>query len=394
VLNDYLSGRIAAWDQRKASWGGPLFHGRRRPGPDDLVLMSNDYLALGGQWAVVSAQMGALLEHGNGLLMSGVLVTETDPIRALEQRMARFLDVPATLLCQSGWAANVGLIQSIAPPRRPVYIDAAAHASLWAGIQAANAVAMPFAHNDCGHLERLIARNGPGLIAFDTLYSVTGDLCPLADLVRVADRTGCDLIADESHTLGVLGPGGAGLVAALGLAGRVAYRTASLAKAFAGRAGLIACPGPVADFLPFHSPGAIFSSTLLPHDIAGLAAALDLIESGDYLRERLSRSAAILRSGLTGLGYNITPSESQIIPLRPGSESMLCRLQTALDERGVFGAPFAYPAVGHNSTALRLSVHAELTEGDLHRILDACAAVRDEAGISEWKSTRRLTAAC
>jgi CAI-1 autoinducer synthase len=73
---------------------------------------------------------------------------------------------------------------------------------------------------------------------------------------------------------------------------------------------------------------------------------------------------------------------------------MLCRLQTALDARGVFGAPFAFPAVGHNSTALRLSVHAELTDADLHRILDACAAVRDEAGISEWKSTRRLLAAC
>jgi CAI-1 autoinducer synthase len=394
VLSEYLSGQISAWNQRKESWGGPLFHGRRRPGPGDLVLMSNDYLALGGQWDVVSAQVAALLEHGNGLLMSGVLVAETDPIRALEQRMAGFLDAPATLLCQSGWAANVGLIQSVAPPGGPVYVDVAAHASLWAGVQAANAVAMPFAHNDCEHLERLIARNGPGLVAFDTLYSVTGDLCPLADLVRVADRTGCALIADESHTLGVVGPSGAGLVAALGLTGRVAYRTASLAKAFAGRAGLIACSGPVADFLPFHSLGAIFSSTLLPHDIAGLTAALDLIQSGEHLRERLSRNAALLRSGLTELGYNITPSESQIIPLRPGPESMLCRLQTALDARGVFGAPFAFPAVGHNSTALRLSVHAELTDADLHRILDACAAVRDEAGISEWKSTRRLLAAC
>jgi CAI-1 autoinducer synthase len=394
VLSDYLSGRLAAWNQRKAGWGGPLFHGRRQPGPDDLVLMSNDYLALGGQWAVVSAQMAALLEHGNGLLMSGVLVAETDPIRALEQRMAAFLDAPAVLLCQSGWAANVGLIQSVAPPGGPVYVDAAAHASLWAGIQAAGAAAMPFAHNDCEHLERLIARHGPGLIAFDTLYSVTGDLCPLTDLVQVADRSGSALIADESHTLGVLGPDGAGLVAALGLTGRVAYRTASLAKAFAGRAGLIACAAPVADFLPFHSLGAIFSSTLLPHDIAGLAAALDLILAGDHLRERLSSNAAILRTGLTELGYNITPSESQIIPLRPGTENLLCRLQTALDAHGVFGAPFAYPAVGHTSTALRLSVHAELTDADLHRILGACAAVRDEAGVSEWKSTRRQLTAC
>ena len=394
LSDEYLSERIAAWRQRRAGWGGVLFHGRARPGPDDLVLMSNDYLVLGGQWVVVSSQMSALLEHGNGLLMSGVMVGDTDPIREFERRMAGFLDVPATVLCQSGWAANTGLIQSIAPPGQPVYVDAAAHASLWAGIQAASAVAVPFAHNDCTHLERLIARHGPGLIAFDTLYSVTGDLCPLADLAEVAARTGCPLIADESHTLGVLGPAGAGLVAALGLTDRVAYRTASLAKAFAGRAGLIACSAQVADFLPFHSLGAIFSSTLLPHDVAGLSAVLDLIVDGDDRRHRLARAAAVLRAGLTELGYSISPSESQIIPLRPGTEDMLCRLQTALDARGVFGAPFAYPAVGHNSTALRLSVHCELTDSDLDRILEACAAIRDEVGLSGWKSTRRLLTAC
>jgi CAI-1 autoinducer synthase len=355
--------------------------------------MSNDYLALGREWAVVSAQLSALLEHGNGLLMSGVLVGDTDPIRDFERRMAAFLQAPAAIVCQSGWAANVGLVQAIAPSDRPVYVDAAAHASLWAGIQAAGAVPVPFAHNDCAHLERLIARHGPGLVAFDTLYSVTGDRCPLADLVEVATRTGSTLIADESHTLGVLGPGGAGLVVALGLADRVAYRTASLAKAFAGRAGLIACSGQVADFLPFHSLAAVFSSTLLPHDVAGLSAALELILDGDDRRQRLSGNAAVLRAGLAGLGYNITPSESQIIALRPGTEAMLCRLQTALDARGVFGAPFAYPAVGHNSTALRLSVHSELTGDDLDRILDACAAIRDEVGLGDWKSTRRLVTA-
>lgn len=395
MLNDdYLAERVAAWQRRRASWGGPLFHGRARPGPGDLVLMNNDYLMLGGQWAVVSAQLSALLEHGNGLMMSGVLVAETDPIREFERRAAAFLRAPAAMLCQSGWAANTGLIQAVAPPGQPVYLDAAAHASLWAGAQAAGAVAVPFAHNDCTHLERLVARHGPGLIAFDTLYSVTGDLCPLADLAELSARTGCALLADESHTLGVLGPAGAGLVAALGMTGQVAYRTASLAKAFAGRAGLIACSGRVADYLPFHSHGAIFSSTLLPHDVAGLSAALDLVVDGDDRRQRLIRTAAALRDGLTALGYNISPSESQIVPLRPGTEDMLCRVQTALDARGVFGAPFAYPAVGRNSTALRLSAHCELTDDDLDRILDACAAIRDEVGLSQWKSTRRLLTAC
>jgi CAI-1 autoinducer synthase len=390
VLNDgYLAERIAAWDARRTGWGGPLFHGRPEPGPGDLVLMSNDYLGFGHHPRVALAQAQAMLEHGSGLLMSGVLVGDADPMRMLEQRLARFLDAPAVMLCQSGWAANTGLIQTVAPPGRPVYVDAAAHASLWAGCQAAGAGIFPFAHNDTSHLARLVARHGPGLIAVDTLYSVTGDFCPLAVLTELAGATGCELIADESHTLGVVGPRGAGLAAALGLSGRVAYRTASLAKAFAGRAGVIACAAPVAGYVPFHAPSAVFSSTLLPHDIAGLAAVLDLVQRGDERRARLHRIAEELRDGLTTLGYNITPSESQIISLRPGTEDRLCRLQFALDSRGVFGAPFAHPAVALHNSALRLSVHAGLTGDDVARILDACASIRDEVGLASWKSTLR-----
>ncbi|GAA0650867.1 hypothetical protein GCM10010174_88260 [Kutzneria viridogrisea] len=238
------------------------------------------------------------------------------------------------MLCQSGWAANVGLIQAVAAPGSPVYVDVTAHASLLARVHAAEAVARPFAHNDFEHLERTIGKHGPGLIAFDTLYSVTGDLCPLVEYVDLAEWTGCALIADESHALGVLGPSGAGLVAELGL-----------------------------------------------------------ILVADDRRSRRARNALVLRDGLTGLGYNIAPSGSQIIPLQPGSEQALCLLQRLLDAQGVFGAPFVPLAVPANRCAQRLSVHSELTESDLQRVLDACAAVRDEAGLRTWKSTRRLVAA-
>lgn len=195
LTSDYLTERISAWQARRDGRGGSLFHGRPRPGTGDLMLMSNDYLALGRHPAEVRAQVDALREHGNALLMSGVMVGDADPMRDLERRLAAFPGAPAVMPCQSGWAANTGLIQAIAPPAAQVCVDAAAHASLWAGIQAAGALTVPFAHNDCAHLERLIA--------VDTLYSVTGDYCPLADVVG---RTGCELVAGESRTLGVVGP--------------------------------------------------------------------------------------------------------------------------------------------------------------------------------------------
>jgi len=389
----YMSGRYSEWDVRQAGWGGAIYRGRALPGPGDLVLMSNDYLALGSHPDLIEAQVRALRQQGNGLMMSGAFTGDADAHRGAEEQLAHFLRAPATMLCQSGWAANVGLIQAVAPAGSPVYVDATAHASLWAGVQAAEAVPRPFPHNDTEYLERLIGQYGPGLIAFDVLYSVTGDLCPLAELADLAERTGCQLVADESHTLGVLGPQGAGLTVALGLTDRVAFRTASLAKSFAGRAGLIACSRRLAGYLPFHSLGAIFSSTLLPHDLAGLTAALGLIAGADDRRERLARNAEWLREGLTALGYNIAPSQSQIIPLQPGTEELICRFQRLLDAQGVFGAPFIPPSVGRNRCVQRLSVHSELTGAELTRVLDACAAVRDEAGLYDWKSTRRLSAA-
>ncbi|MFJ6695266.1 alpha-hydroxyketone-type quorum-sensing autoinducer synthase [Streptomyces sp. NPDC091272] len=390
----HLQQRLKAWEVRRASWGGPLYRGRASPRSTDITLMSNDYLALGGHPAVIEAQTRSLRAHGNGALMSGTFTGDSDPLRRLEADLAQWLAAPAAVLCQSGWAANVGLIQAVCPPGGAVYVDELAHASLWEGIAAAQAVARPFAHNDTEHLERAIHRYGPGLIAFDTLYSVTGDFCPLPELTAIAARTGSDLIADESHTLGVLGHQGSGLVTSLGLTGKVAYRTASLAKAFAGRAGLVACTEEVAGYLPYHSMGAVFSSTLLPHDVAGLAAALDLLAAADDRRRRLDGHSRQLRDGLAALGYNITPSESQIIPLQPGTEPGLCRLQRALDAQGVFGAAFVPPSVPARRCVQRLSVHSELTAEELDRILAGCAAVREEVGLRDWKSTRRLTAAC
>lgn len=389
----YLAERCARWEARQAGWGAPIFHGRARPGPDDLVLLSNDYLALGGHPQVIAAQTDSLARHGNGPMMPGIYCVETDPVHELEERFATFLGAPATMLCQSGWSANVGLIGAIAAPEEPVYIDVLAHGSLWAGIEAAHATARPFPHHDTEYLELLIRRHGPGLIAVNTLYSVTGDLCPLAEIAEIAEHTGCRLIADESHALGVLGPRGAGLAAELGLSEHVDFRTASLAKAFAGRAGLIACPKPIAGYLPFHAHGAVFSSTLLPHDVAGLAAVLDLVITADERRARLSANAEALRDGLTVLGYDVSPSTSQIIPVQPGGEREIARFQGLLDARGVFGAAFIPPAVARDRCVHRLCVHSELDAADVARLLDACAEVREESGMQAWKSTRRLRAA-
>lgn len=363
-----------------ADWcGANLFRDRPPIGADDINLMSNDYLALAGHPAVTDAQVAALRRGGTGVMMSAIFQTDHDPGRAFEARMAAFWQSEAAILCQSGWAANVGLLECVSGPGSPVYIDKMAHASLWTGILGARAQPVSFPHNDVDALAAAIRRSGPGLILVDTVYSMLGDRCPLRAVVEVAERYGCHVVADESHALGVRGPGGAGLVAELGLGSRVAFRTASLSKAFCGRAGIIGCSRRLAEFFPVTAWSAIFSSSVLPCDVAGLEATLDLVRAGDRRRAALSTAAQRLWYGLTGLGYAVGDrAPGHILTLRTGAEPQLVVLRRAFELRGVFGAPFCPPATSREHTALRLSLHSALTEKHCERILRIAAEVRDE----------------
>jgi CAI-1 autoinducer synthase len=220
-------------------WGGRhILHGRT-PGPGDILVNSNDYLALAGDPRITGAMTAAL--SAQATLASGALLHGDHPQLTFEHELARHLHAPAGILCQSGWDANAGLLQAIAGERTPVYVDYLAHMSLWSGARMAGAPVHPFRHNDLIRLDKAIATHGPGIIAVDSLYSTNGSLAPLAELCDLAGETGCVLVVDESHSLGTHGPNGEGMAAAAGLASRIHFRIASLSKAFAGRAGFIAC---------------------------------------------------------------------------------------------------------------------------------------------------------
>jgi len=189
ALPDWILARMRGhFDERMAKlWGGDhLLHGRS-PGPGALFLNSNDYLCLLGERALVRAQARALLGHEHELLMSAVFQHGDTAQSRVEARLAKLMRAEAGLIAQSGWAANVGLIQCIAGPGVPVYIDMSAHASLWEGITAAGAQAVPFRHNDVDHLCRQLERTGPGIIVVDSVYSTTGSVAPLPALVVAAD---------------------------------------------------------------------------------------------------------------------------------------------------------------------------------------------------------------
>jgi CAI-1 autoinducer synthase len=374
-------------------WGGKFVLHGRPAGPDAVRLDGNDYLSVTGHADIVQAQVSALREDGESVVQSGVFLLDSHPVHAFEKGMAHWVGKQDGFLCQSGYAANIGLLQIIADADTPVYLDSLAHMSLWEGARAANAPAHAFRHNDPAHLERMMARHGPGVVVVDSVYSTTGALCPLLEILDVVERHGAMIVVDESHSLGTHGPSGAGLCAQLGVTHRVHFITASLAKAFAGRAGFFTAPAHMRHYVQISAFPNIFSSSLLPHEVAGLAATLEVIRASDDARCRLHANTRRLRASLAQLGYPIHQGTEQIISLEAGTESAAMQLRDELEARDVIGSIFCAPATSKNRAMVRLTLHASLTEAELQHVEQVAREIAPVVQPWNWPIARRARAA-
>ncbi|AVF72446.1 quorum-sensing autoinducer CAI-1 synthase [Vibrio alginolyticus] len=343
----------------------------KRPPCNAVVLQSNDYLALSHNKEIQSAHRDAISQHDDNVVMSAIFLQDDESKPVFETQLASFVGMPSCLLSQSGWAANVGLLQTICAPNIPVYIDFFAHMSLWEGARIAGAQIHPFMHNNTSHLRKQISRHGSGIIVVDSVYSTIGTIAPLRDIYEIAQEFDCGLVVDESHSLGTHGPQGAGILQGLGLTHKVDFITVSLAKTFAYRAGAILGPEKLAKTLPFVAYPAIFSSTVLPQEIIRLEKTLDVIRKSDDKRDILFERAKSLAVGLKRIGFTIR-SESQIIALECGNERNTERVRDFLEERNVYGAVFCRPATGRNKNIIRFSVNADMTAAEVDHVLTVC----------------------
>ncbi len=370
-------------------WGSKFVLHGRAPGPNAVRLDGNDYLGVTGHPDIVKAQVDAITKSSEFVVQSGVFLLHQHPSRMFEQTLADWVGKEDAFLCQSGYSANVGLLQSIADPQTPVYIDTMAHTSLWEGAHAARAPAHAFRHNDSDHLDRMMSKKGPGVVVVDSVYSTTGAVCPLKAMVEVVEKHGSMILVDESHSLGTHGPAGAGLCAELRLTDRVHFISASLAKSVAGRAGFFTAPASMRYYILSSSYPNIFSSCLLPSEIAGLKATVGVLQAADEARERLRRMTKRVRQSLSDMGYPIHQGSEQIIALEAGTEPETMALRDALEERGVFGAIFCAPATSRNRALVRLTLNAALTEAELDHLEAVAQEVAPIVKPWEWIIARR-----
>lgn len=387
--------RVRKYGEREASWQGRFILDGKPAQPSDIRLDGNDYLSLTGHERIVRAQVQALERQSDArqfVVQSGAFVGALHPSRILEKRFAALVGHEDVHLSQSGYAANLALLQVVCDKDQAAYVDMLAHASLWEGVHAARATPTPFMHNDPAHLERMIARKGPGVVIIDSVYSGNGAIAPIERFVQICEANECTLVVDESHSLGLYGPRGAGLVAQLGLTKRVHFLTASLAKAFAARAGMFTAPASLRGFIYSQSFPSVFSSCLLPPEVAGLDATMDLILEADEARANLHLRGKQLRAILAKHGFPVANGTEQIVALEAGVEHDTMLLRDAFDARGVIGAIFCSPAAAIRRAFLRFTPHAALTDADMERIDQAAAEVAQEVKPWEWECARRQAA--
>lgn len=394
-LPSYLKQRMARFhdDRVNREWGGRNIFRRRPAPPGSLILCNNDYLAISRHPRLIDAQCASLARRGVGLMMSPIFDQDPEgPRRRVEQRLADAAQSAEGILTQSGYCANIGLMQAVAGAGTPVYIDAMAHASLRAGIRSAGAIAVRFRHNDLSDLHAKMSQDGPGSLVVDSVYSTDGSVAPLCELADMAAAFESVMIVDESHSFGTHGVDGCGLVASQCLADKVHFVTVSLAKAYCSRAGFIACPAGFRDYFAFESLPAIFSSDILPHDLAGIEAAHDIVIDEAWRRTRLHDITRYVRVELAAMGYPVDVKGEQIIALEVGSDVDAAAVRDRFEEHGIFGALFTPPATSRGRSLVRISLHAGLSDTDVGHFLKTLRHLRKAVRLTDWSGVRNMRA--
>ena len=352
-------------------------------GEPAILLCSNNYLGLADHSRVRCAAADAAMKWGAGAGASRLVSGTMPPHGELEDALADFKGQPAALLFGSGYLANTGTIAALTGPGEVVLSDELNHASLIDGCRLARAETFVYRHADTEHLEWGLrrARGRASLIVTDGVFSMDGDIAPLAEIAELAERHSCRLMVDEAHATGCIGPGGRGSVAAAGIGDRVDVVIGTLGKSLGAYGAYVCGSQELVEYLVNASRPFIFSTALPPPVVAAAQAALELLRERPKRVERLAANAAALRKGLRGEGLEVAGGETQIVPLVVGGPSRAVALCEGALERGVFAQAIRPPTVPEGTSRLRLTAIATHRVKDLRRAAAVIGEVARELGI-------------
>jgi glycine C-acetyltransferase len=350
-----------------------------------LLLCSNNYLGLADHPALKEAAVeGVSLGVGSGAsrLVSGNM----DLHERLERRIASFKGTKRALLFNSGYAANTGIISALVGRGDAIFSDKLNHASIIDGARLSRANLLRYGHRDMAALERMLQeKGGTGrrLIVTDGVFSMDGDIAPLADLVRLARRYDALLMVDDAHGTGVLGATGRGSGELCGVMDGIDIHMGTLGKGLGSFGAYAAASETICDYLVNKARSFIFSTSLPPAVLAASIAAIDLVDSpqGAQLREKLAANVALFKARLTEAGFDTMGSETQIVPIFVGPAEATMEFSRQLLEQGLFVQGIRPPTVPAGSCRLRCTIMATHEPSELETAADTIRAVGKKLGV-------------
>jgi glycine C-acetyltransferase len=353
---------------------------------DVIVLSSNNYLGLADQREVVDAGKRGLDVYGAGTASVRFICGTFDIHRVLEDRIAEFLWLPASLSYVSCWNANTGLFATICDAGSAIVSDELNHASIIDGVRlASKARRERFKHSDMSELEeklRGVADCFPIVVVTDGVFSMEGDLAKLPQIVELAQRHGAITIVDDSHGTGVMGKTGRGTIEHYGLTGKIDIITGTLGKALGGAAGgFVAGSEALIDTLIQRSRPQLFSNALPPTVACSSLAAIEYLEAHPERVDKLRENTRYFRDGLKAMGYKPLESESAIVPIIVGETAFAIAVSDRLLKAGVFVTGFGYPVVPEGTARIRVQISAALTKEEMDRALAVFEKVGRTTGL-------------